>query len=165
MTHQAFIGLGSNLSDPKSQVLAAYATMDRLPQTRCLALSPLYQNRALGPVQPDFINAVAKISTQLAPLTLLDALQGIELAQHRVRLEHWGPRTIDLDILLFDDLTWGHERLVLPHPHLNRRSFVLVPLHDLAPDLQLPDGTRLVELLQVCDRDSLIRLSDDTGRT
>lgn len=165
MTHQVFIGLGSNLADPKSQLQAAYAAMDRLPQTRCLALSPLYQSRAVGPVQPDFINAVAKISTELSPLDLLDALQGIESAQHRVRLEHWGPRTIDLDILLFDDLTLTHERLVVPHPFMTQRSFVLMPLHDLAPDLQLPDGTPLQNLLQHCDRTSLNRLSEDKGGT
>lgn len=165
MTHQVFIGLGSNLADPRSQVKAAYAAMNRLPQTRCLALSPLYQSRAVGPVQPDFINAVAKISTELSPLELLDALQGIESAQHRVRLEHWGPRTIDLDILLFDDLTLTHERLVVPHPFMTQRSFVLMPLYDLAPDLLLPDGTPLQNLLQLCDHTSLNRLSEDKEET
>lgn len=165
MTHSVFIGLGSNLDDPKSQVKTAYAAMDRLPQTRCVAISPLYQSRAVGPAQPDFVNAVAKISTQLPPLELLDALQGIESAQHRVRLEHWGPRTIDLDILLFDDLTMMHPRLAVPHPFMTQRSFVLVPLHDLAPELQMPDGTSLEKLLMHCDHTSLNRLPEDKGRS
>jgi 2-amino-4-hydroxy-6-hydroxymethyldihydropteridine diphosphokinase len=165
MVHQVFIGIGSNLADPKSQVMTAYNAMDRLPQTRCLSLSPLYQSRAVGPVQPDYINAVAEISTHLEPLELLDALHGIESAQHRVRVEHWGPRTIDLDILLIDDLILTHTRLTVPHPFMTQRSFVLVPLYDLVPDLQLPDGNRLVDLVQLCDRDSLNRLSQDKGST
>lgn len=163
MTQQVFVGLGSNLGDPKSQVLRAYAAMDQLPLTRCLALSPLYQSRALGPVQPDYINAVASISTGLPPLELLDALQTIELAQHRVRLEHWGPRTIDLDILLIGQLTLAQERLMVPHPQLTQRAFVLVPLYDLAPDLRLPDGTPLAALVQECDRNSLRQLTQEEG--
>jgi 2-amino-4-hydroxy-6-hydroxymethyldihydropteridine diphosphokinase len=163
MRHQVFIGLGSNLADPRSQVLTAYAAMNQLPKTRCLALSPLYQSRAIGPVQPDYINAAARVSTDLAPVELLEALQDIERRQHRVRIEHWGPRTIDLDILLIDDLTINHERLTVPHPYLSERSFVLAPLHDLAPDLRLPDGSSLAERLQACDRDALTRLPDDQG--
>lgn len=163
MKHQVFIGLGSNLADPRSQVLTAYAAMDRLPRTRCLELSPLYQSRAIGPVQPDYINAVARIATELAPLELLDSLQEIERQQHRVRLERWGPRTIDLDILLIDNLQLNHERLTLPHPLMNQRSFVLVPLHDLAPDLQLPDGRPMAVWLRSCDRTALARLPDTQG--
>jgi len=163
MMHDVFIGLGSNLADPKSQVMTAYAAMDRLPKSRCMALSPLYQSRAVGPIQPDYINAVARVSTNLEPLELLDALQGIESAQHRVRREHWGPRTIDLDILLIDNLTLAHPRLTVPHSFMTQRSFVLLPLYDLAPDLKFPDGTRLLNLVQLCDRDSLHRLPQYEG--
>lgn len=143
---------------PETQILTAYAALNRLPQTRCLALSPLYRSRAIGPPQPDYLNAVAKLTTGLAPLSLLDALQSIEHAQKRVRREHWGPRTIDLDILLIDDLTLNDPRLTVPHPYLTQRNFVLAPLRDLEPTLVLPGGQSVDQLLQKCGTAGLVKL-------
>src|SRR5690606_25641310 len=116
------------------------------------AVSSFYASDPLGPPeQPRFVNAVAALDTELAPLALLDALQAIEREQGRVRkAERWGPRTLDLDILLFGDLQLASERLTLPHYHMHARAFVLYPLAEIAPDLSLPDGRPLRALLADC---------------
>ncbi len=161
---RAYIGLGSNLAgdlpSPRHQVRQALDELARLPETRLLASSPLYQTPALGPVQPDYVNAVACLETSLPPLLLLDQLQALEQAHHRVRLERWGPRTLDLDILLYGDHIIDEPRLTVPHPEMTRRGFVLHPLAAIAPDLVLPCGTSLGSLLRTCPPDGLLPLSD-----
>lgn len=154
----AYIGLGSNLEDPLAQVTRAFGELAELPQTRLAARSAIYSSLPIGPEQPDYINAVAQLDTQLEPLALLDALQAIEQAHQRVRIQHWGPRTLDLDLLLYGDETIDLERLKVPHPYLTQRSFVLYPLADISPDLHLPDGTPLADLLSRCPPDGLVRL-------
>ena len=156
----AYIGLGSNLADPQAQVTLALRELAQLPHTRLLAQSRLYISAPVGPAQPDFINAAALLETQLAPLALLDALQQIERDHQRVRLQHWGPRTLDLDLLLYGEQTIDCERLSVPHPFLTQRSFVLYPLADINPQLQLPDGTSLQFLLQNCPATGLAALAE-----
>lgn len=139
MTHQAFVALGANLADPVAQVRAALAALDRLPQTRLVAASSLYRTAPIGLAgQPDFINAVAEIATDLAPEALLDALLATEAGFGRVRAEKNGPRTLDLDLLLYDELTLDRPRLHLPHPRLHLRAFVVAPLAEIAPDCRIP---------------------------
>ncbi|WP_192035889.1 2-amino-4-hydroxy-6-hydroxymethyldihydropteridine diphosphokinase [Halomonas sp. YLGW01] len=139
MPSLAYIGLGSNLDDPRGHVERAIAELDGLPLTRLTATSRRYASRPVGPQdQPDFINAVARVETRLSPLALLDQLQALEQRHARVRRRHWGPRTLDLDLLLYDDRRLEHPRLRLPHPELAARAFVVVPLHELAPRLELP---------------------------
>lgn len=159
----AYIGLGSNLEDPLTQVNRAFEELGQLPQTQLLKRSAIYTSKPVGPAQPDFINAVALLDTQLAPLALLDALQTIEQAHQRVRIEHWGPRTLDLDLLLYDDHISTSERLTIPHPYLTQRSFVLYPLADITPDLLLPDGSHLIGLLRQCPPDGLVKLPSGAG--
>jgi 2-amino-4-hydroxy-6-hydroxymethyldihydropteridine diphosphokinase len=135
----AFVGLGSNLERPVRQVRSALRELDGVPGTRLIRHSPLYRSAPLGPQdQPDYINAVAMLSTSLEAHGLLDALQALEQRHGRVRGGRWGPRTLDLDLLLFGDRRIDTPRLSVPHPQMHRRAFVLVPLHDLAPDLDLP---------------------------
>jgi 2-amino-4-hydroxy-6-hydroxymethyldihydropteridine diphosphokinase len=147
--HRAWVGLGSNLADPRSQLELALEELDQLPLTRLSIASRLYTSRPLGPRdQPDFINAVAGLETRLSPLALLDQLQALEQRHRRVRGRHWGPRTLDLDLLLFDQECLSVPRLALPHPEMARRAFVLVPLAEMAPDLRLPDGNEVATLAQ-----------------
>jgi 2-amino-4-hydroxy-6-hydroxymethyldihydropteridine diphosphokinase len=152
----AYIGLGSNLENPRAQVEQALVELATIPQSQLLAKSPLYRSAPVGPgEQPNYINAAALLETSLTPLALLDALQAIEQSHQRVRIEHWGPRTLDLDILLLDQQTIDSERLKVPHPYLTQRNFVLYPLADIAPELRLPDGTSLQQLIAQCPRDGL----------
>lgn len=142
-----YVGLGSNLEDPIAQVRLALEALDTLPLTERVAASRLYVSRPLGPQdQPDFINAVAHLRTRLSPLALLDQLQALEQRHGRVRQRHWGPRTLDLDLLLYGDEQLEVPRLRVPHPEMTVRRFVLLPLAELSPQLQLPDG-RPVEAL------------------
>ncbi|WP_043308779.1 2-amino-4-hydroxy-6-hydroxymethyldihydropteridine diphosphokinase [Pseudomonas sp. ML96] len=158
---RVYIGLGSNLAEPRQQLEAALAAIAALPSSQLAATSSLYASDPLGPPdQPRYVNAVAALDTELAPLQLLDALQRIELEQGRVRkAERWGPRTLDLDILLFGDRLLSEERLTVPHYHMHARAFVLYPLAEIAPaDLQLADGRNLPALLAVCPYLGLERL-------
>lgn len=159
---RCFVGLGSNQSDPVSQLREACSAFGRLPGTRLLAHSSLYRSAPMGPQdQPLYINAVVMLESALAPLALLDGLQAIEQAQGRVRNgERWGPRTLDLDILLFGDRSIDEERLRVPHYHMHKRAFVLYPLAELAPDLRMPDGTSLQELLSDCPYEDIERLNE-----
>jgi len=148
-----YIGIGSNLQQPIEQVKQALQRLAEIPQTRLITCSPLYRSAPLGPAdQPDYINAVAALATELAPLDLLDALQTIEQQQGRVRSgERWGPRTLDLDLLLYGEQEIAIDRLIVPHPGLGERNFVLYPLYDIAgEDLQIPGLGLLGELLQAC---------------
>ncbi|WP_439241902.1 2-amino-4-hydroxy-6-hydroxymethyldihydropteridine diphosphokinase [Lonepinella sp. BR2474] len=145
----AYIALGSNLNQPVQQLNAAIQAMAVLPQTQVLAVSSFYRSKPLGPQdQPDYINAVAKIQTALEPLALLDALQHIENQQGRVRLRHWGERTLDLDILLYGQRVIQSERLTIPHYDMQNREFVMIPLYEIDSDLILPDGVKLSDLMK-----------------
>ncbi|QLF94400.1 2-amino-4-hydroxy-6-hydroxymethyldihydropteridine diphosphokinase [Pseudomonas sp. ABC1] len=158
---RVYIGLGSNLATPQAQLDNALAALDRLPQSRRVATSAFYGSAPLGPAdQPRYVNAVVALDTRLAPLELLDALQAIELAQGRVRKdERWGPRTLDLDILLFGERLIDEPRLQVPHYHMHARPFVLYPLAEIAPErLRLADGRLLGELLAACPPEGLERL-------
>ncbi len=157
----AFIGLGANLANPLLQLRQAVQALACLPDSRLLACSPLYQSSPMGPAdQPDYLNAVVALETTLAPHALLDELQHIEQQQGRVRTgERWGPRSLDLDLLLHGQQVLQDARLTLPHYGLAQRAFVLLPLADLAPELVLPCGTPLAELVARCDTSGLHRLS------
>lgn len=142
-----YIGIGANLDDPSLQIKLAIDALGKLPQSTLLATSAIYGSKPLGPQdQPDYQNAVAKIETQLEPLALLDALQAIETQQGRVKLRRWGERCIDLDILLYGQQTFNHPRLTIPHIELKKRSFVVTPLREIAPDLVLPDGCAVAQI-------------------
>jgi 2-amino-4-hydroxy-6-hydroxymethyldihydropteridine diphosphokinase len=135
----AFIGLGSNLDEPTQQVLSALAELAALPDSELRARSSLYQTPPMGPPnQPDYVNAVAELATRLSPHRLLDELQRIEQKHRRLRQEHWGPRTLDLDLLVYGSAQIDDPRLRVPHPGLADRAFVVVPLAEIAPALQIP---------------------------
>jgi len=156
---RAYIGLGSNLDAPAEQLNSALQALDQVDGTRLAAASALYTSDSLLPGQPRYTNAVAALDTQLEPLALLDALQAIENGQGRVRKERWGPRTLDLDILLFGDQVIDVPRLQVPHYHMHARPFVLYPLAELvADDFHLADGRALAQLLEACPFVGLERL-------
>ncbi|MCV4342589.1 2-amino-4-hydroxy-6-hydroxymethyldihydropteridine diphosphokinase [Pseudomonas capsici] len=156
---RVYIGLGSNLADPAEQLRHALDALAQLPQSQLSGVSSFYVSDSLLPGQPRYTNAVAALDTALAPLELLDALQGIERDQGRERHERWGPRTLDLDILLFGDRLIDEPRLKVPHYHMQARPFVLYPLAELAPRLDLADGRTLEQLLAACPFEGLERLS------
>ncbi len=160
----AYIGLGSNQDHPQEQVRRAICELDALPESRVAACSSLYWSRPLGPQnQAPYINAVAVLQTALRAESLLRGLQKIESAHGRVRgAQRWGPRTLDLDLLLYDALTQQTEFLTLPHPGLPEREFVLYPLLEVAGgDLQIPKLGPLQRLLAHCPRRGLKRLESD----
>ncbi|RRV04086.1 2-amino-4-hydroxy-6-hydroxymethyldihydropteridine diphosphokinase [Pseudomonas sp. v388] len=156
---RVYIGLGSNLADPAEQLRNALKALARLPASELAGVSSFYVSDSLLPGQPRFTNAVAALDTALTPLALLDALQAIELDQGRERHERWGPRTLDLDILLFGERVIDEPRLKVPHYHMQARAFVLYPLAELAPGLRLADGRDLSALLADCPFVGLERLS------
>ena len=158
----AFVALGANLGDPQAQIGRAVAALRQLPNSRFIACSPLYGSIPMGPSdQPDYVNGVAWLETDLTAHGLLDETQRIELEQGRVRkAERWGPRTLDLDLLLFGNQQLEDPRLTIPHYGMKERAFVLVPLFDLAPDLQLPCGSWLRDLVATCDRSGLMPLAE-----
>ena len=138
----AYIGLGSNLLSPLRQVRRAIAELAQLPSSRLVAVSRLYQSRPMGPAeQPDYINAVSAVETRLSPLALLDSLQAIENAHQRQRgAVQWGPRTLDLDLLLYGDAIIANERFHVPRDEIPRYAFVLWPLAEMAPELRHPES-------------------------
>ncbi len=154
-----YIGLGSNLDNPESQVKTAIEALAGLSQIRLQDRSSLYRSAPMGPQdQPDYVNAVVKLSTGLEPEALLDKLQGIERAQGRVRTQRWGPRTLDLDILLYGQCVVATERLKIPHPGIAERSFVLYPLAEINGQLEIPGLGRVQSLLEQCPDAGLSRL-------
>jgi 2-amino-4-hydroxy-6-hydroxymethyldihydropteridine diphosphokinase len=155
---RVYIGMGSNLAAPAEQLREALKALGQLPHTRLSGVSSFYVSDSLLPGQPRYTNAVAALDTALEPLTLLDALQAIENSQGRERLERWGPRTLDLDIVLFGDRLIDEPRLTVPHYHLQARAFVLYPLAELAPGITLADGRSLDDLLAACPFEGLERL-------
>lgn len=145
----AYIAIGSNLASPLEQVNAAIQALGEIPQSRIVALSSFYRTPPLGPQdQPDYLNAAVALETSLSPDALLDHTQRIELQQGRVRkAERWGPRTLDLDIMLFGDAVINTERLTVPHYDMKNRGFMLWPLFEIAPELVFPEGESLRERL------------------
>ncbi|HEX7817006.1 2-amino-4-hydroxy-6-hydroxymethyldihydropteridine diphosphokinase [Dyella sp.] len=150
---QAFVGLGSNLGDSRQQLLDAMETLGSLPGTCVRLRSRLYHTPPWGVLeQPPFVNAAVALDTSLAPLALLDELLAIERAAGRTRDgERWGPRTLDLDLLHMPGVALDNERLTLPHPRVGERAFVLLPLRDIAPQLELPGLGRIDALLDRLD--------------
>ncbi|WP_187487628.1 2-amino-4-hydroxy-6-hydroxymethyldihydropteridine diphosphokinase [Duffyella gerundensis] len=149
-----WLALGSNLADPLQQVQNALDALAAIPQTRVVAVSSFYRTPPYGPQdQPDYLNAVVELATALQPDALLDHTQRVEQEQGRVRKAHrWGPRTLDLDILLFDRQTLASDRLTVPHYDMHNRAFMLVPLLEIAPAITLPNGTPVASLLAPLDR-------------
>lgn len=155
---RCYIGLGSNLADPEAQLTLAAEALACLPDSRLSALSSLYHSAPMGPDdQPDYLNAVAMLDTRLSALALLDALLAIEQQQGRVRERHWGPRTLDLDLLLYGTERIDNPRLQVPHPGLRLRPFVLLPLSELAPELVFADGVALKACLGALGEQGLVR--------
>ncbi|MGH8161920.1 MAG: 2-amino-4-hydroxy-6-hydroxymethyldihydropteridine diphosphokinase [Gammaproteobacteria bacterium] len=159
----AWIGLGANLGDPAAEVTRAFAELGELPKTRLVARSRLYRTRPWGPVpQPEFVNAVARLETDLEAGTLLEQLLAVEARHGRERSPHeerWGPRILDLDLLLYGDEEIVTERLEIPHPRMVERAFVLVPLAELAPELEIPGAGRVGDLLAHVDRGGVAPLA------
>ncbi|MFC4700894.1 2-amino-4-hydroxy-6-hydroxymethyldihydropteridine diphosphokinase [Glaciecola siphonariae] len=160
MSDSAYIGLGSNLASPSEQIKQALVELHAHHQICVQRCSHLYQSAPMGPKdQPDYVNAVCRLTTSLAPLELLDILQDIEQNHGRERIgEKWGPRTLDLDMLMFNELRLQSERLILPHYGMSQREFVLVPLFEIAPDLIMQDGQKLATWVSKCNLVGLKRL-------
>lgn len=157
----AYVALGSNLDDPCRQVDRAFDALATLPDTRLVARSPSYRSPPLGPVsQPDFVNAAAGLLTRLAPRALLDALKSLEAALGRESpVVRWGPRRIDLDLLVHGAARVEEQGLSVPHPGLAERAFVLLPLADIAPDLEVPGIGRVRSLAARVDSQGLERIA------
>jgi 2-amino-4-hydroxy-6-hydroxymethyldihydropteridine diphosphokinase len=162
MPHIAFIGLGSNLEDPRSQLQRAFAELDELPGTRLAARSSLYCSAPLDcpnlpdfRIQPDFVNAVAKIETDLTPQALLHVLLCIEHRHGRERTFRNAPRTLDMDVLLYDDVQLHEHGLTIPHAQMHLRAFVLQPLLEIAPDISIPGVGKAELALEKC-RDQVL---------
>jgi 2-amino-4-hydroxy-6-hydroxymethyldihydropteridine diphosphokinase len=152
----AYVGVGSNLNQPRERVVEAFERLARLPDTRVELLSRIYLTRPMGPQdQPNFINAAAGLTTRLSARELLDALLDIERAMGRDRKERWGPRILDLDLLWMIGATIQEPGLTLPHPGVSERNFVLYPLFDIAPTLMIPGHGRVVHLKSRVDSDGI----------
>ncbi len=161
----AFVALGANLGDPQSQVERALDELARLPETRLSARSGLYLSKPVGYAeQPAFINAVAALQTQRTPRALLDALLAIEARQGRDRSIKNGPRTLDLDLLLYNGLVMHEHGLTLPHPRMAERAFVLAPLAEIAPEAEIPGRGVAAACLERLDATGLSRLPDSPRR-
>ena len=157
----AFIALGSNLDDPTVQIRRALQALAALPKTRLVRHSTLYRNPPAGYFdQPDFVNAVAQVETGLEPRRLLDELLAIERIHGRVRELPNGPRTLDLDLLLYGGRTVRARGLTIPHPRMLERAFVLVPLAEIAPEAVVPGRGRVADLARTLDASGLTRLTD-----
>lgn len=158
--HLAYIGLGSNLHDPVEQVRAALRALDAIEATRVAAQSSLYRSQPVGyAAQPDFVNAAARVESALDAPTLLARMLAVEQAAGRVRTRPNGPRTLDLDLLLFDDVRIDSEQLSVPHPRMHERAFVLIPLIEIAPGIVIPGRGPALDWLARTDRQGVERLS------
>jgi 2-amino-4-hydroxy-6-hydroxymethyldihydropteridine diphosphokinase len=157
---RAYIGLGSNLGDPFAQVTGAVQALAGVRASRLAACSPWYSSAPLGGLpQPDYVNGVAAVDTELGPLALLDELHRIERQHGRIRDgERWAPRTLDLDLLVYGEAIIRSPSLTVPHPALAGREFVLYPLAELAPELTVPGLGRVCDLLRLCPLRGLKRL-------
>ncbi|WP_426117132.1 2-amino-4-hydroxy-6-hydroxymethyldihydropteridine diphosphokinase [Massilia sp. PWRC2] len=154
----AYIGIGANLGDARANVVDAFVRLAALPATCVLARSSLWRTAPIDSSGDDYINAVASIDTQLAPLELLDAVRAIELAHGRERPYRNAPRTLDLDILLYDDLQLDTDVLTVPHPRMHQRAFVLAPLCEIAPALRIPGVGLAAALLPALAEQAIARL-------
>ena len=155
----AYVALGANLGDPTATVLAAFGALANLNESRVTHTSSLYRTAPIGITeQPEFINAVAQLETTLAPEALLDELLALEQRFGRIRDERNGPRTLDLDLLLYDNLELELPRLSLPHPRLHLRAFVLLPLAEISPDLRLAGRGTIAAWLPAVANQGIIRL-------
>ncbi|MFT4995307.1 MAG: 2-amino-4-hydroxy-6-hydroxymethyldihydropteridine diphosphokinase [Paraglaciecola sp.] len=159
---EVYIGLGSNMAEPRSQISQALQALSRLSMSRLLKCSSLYASEPMGPQnQANYVNGVACLHTSLTPLALLAECQNIEQQQGRIRTgERWGPRTLDLDILLYGQDIIQQPSLVIPHYGMKQREFVLYPLHEISPELRLPCGTTLVTLLESCPLNGLMKINN-----
>lgn len=152
----AYVGLGSNLDDPLSQLQWAIEQLGEMEDLRKLVCSDIVQSSPMGPPgQPDYLNAACGFETTLEAERLLEALHALEAQRDRVRGRHWGPRTLDLDLLVYGDRISQRDSLKLPHPGVHERSFVLYPLAQIAPDLYIPGKGRVSELVLACDTSTL----------
>ncbi|MGH8274907.1 MAG: 2-amino-4-hydroxy-6-hydroxymethyldihydropteridine diphosphokinase [Gammaproteobacteria bacterium] len=157
----AWIGLGGNVGEPEKELVRAFIELNELPDTELRARSHLYRTKPWGSVpQADFVNAVARLETGLEAEALLDELLAIETRHGRKRRERWGPRILDLDLLLYGEKHIVAERLEVPHPRIAERAFVLVPLAELAPEVEVPGAGRVSELLARVDRGGVTPLAD-----
>lgn len=158
---EVYIGLGSNLARPEKQLQAACISLASLPDSEFIRCSSLYQSQPMGPKdQPDYVNAVVLIKTALSPDILLQKTQLIESQQGRIRKPNrWGPRTLDLDMLLFGQQRIDNDHLTVPHSGMKLREFVLYPLFEIAPDLILPCGEKLSELVIKCPKNGLQKMT------
>lgn len=156
-----YLSLGSNLNNPLLQVKSAINEIQNSPQITLLASSSLYETPPIGPKQPNFINAALKIVTPLSPLQLLESMQRIEASHQRERTIHWGPRTLDIDLLLYNDQKIDIERLTIPHPFMHERAFVLLPLLEIEPTLETPMHGTLSKCLEtLADRFDIVKVED-----
>jgi 2-amino-4-hydroxy-6-hydroxymethyldihydropteridine diphosphokinase len=159
--HTVYLGLGANLNDPINQLNQAVAALKALPDTDDeIKVSAFYSSKPMGPQdQPDYVNAVACIETQLQPLDLLALTQKIELDLGRVRKdERWGPRTLDIDILLFGRQTLNLPTLTVPHYGMTLREFVIYPLLEIAPNIIMPDGIKISDLQKTVPLNGLSKI-------
>jgi 2-amino-4-hydroxy-6-hydroxymethyldihydropteridine diphosphokinase len=157
---KVYIGLGSNLDDPQSQLKKAIIAMEMVPSTSVAITSSFYRSKPVGPQdQPDYVNAVVELDTELSASVLLDYLQAIEYEQGRERKVKWGARTLDLDILLFGDEIINDDRLQIPHVEMQNRGFVLLPLNEIFSDCIIPGVGSVSSLLQQGNTDDLVKLT------
>jgi len=157
-----FLGLGSNLGYRIGNINEALRRLDEIPGIKIERASSLYETEPVGlRKQPDFINAVAEVSTSLSPAELLHAVMQVEKDMGRVRTVHWGPRTIDIDILIYDDVSVNTPELVIPHPRMQERAFVLVPLYEIAPALKLKDGRGIGEVIESLGRQGVHKIGQE----
>ncbi len=157
-----FIGLGSNLAHPVSQLERAIARLDEIPHARLTRISSFYETEPEGiKAQPNYVNAVAEMQTTQSPKAFFDALCAIEKAHHRIRLEKGGPRTLDLDLLIFGDISLTGPDLIVPHPRMHERAFVLIPLYEIAPELYISGAGYVKDFLGLVDSHGVKKLSQD----
>jgi 2-amino-4-hydroxy-6-hydroxymethyldihydropteridine diphosphokinase len=159
----AYLGLGSNLQQPVQQIQQALREIDELPEVSLVRVSSMYESAPIGnPNQPAFVNAVAQIETTQSPQLLMQMLLQLEANHHRVRAEKNGPRTLDLDILLFNDWHIHEDHLTLPHPRLHERAFVLLPLLEIAPEIYVPGLARLADYLPTVANQSIRKIAEES---
>jgi 2-amino-4-hydroxy-6-hydroxymethyldihydropteridine diphosphokinase len=153
----AFLALGSNLGDRLEHLRGAVALLNLEDGVRVVRSSRVYETAPVGPPQPDYLNAVIEVATTLTARELLRVCLGVEQTLGRVRTERWGPRVIDVDVLSYDDERIDEPDLIVPHPRMHERAFVLVPLLELTPDPMLPGGARVADLRMADDAVSDVR--------